>query len=136
MSEIVLSRKADEFVGRNRWIASLSSGETIFEDTRKNEPPAWKRLGDYCRENSLAITKLRIQFGHLEVDIPANALGYVAKKKFISSCGISQLLWGCGHIDEHGQTLLHYIAPDGTSFTRIEADPGEPYAIYDYREVA
>ena len=134
MSEIILSRKADEFVPKNRWIASLSNGETIFEDLRKNESPAWERLGNYCREKSLAITKLRVQLGALEVELPANQLGYIQKKKMIATGSWSKKQWAVGHVDELGKSLLHYIAPDRSSVSKIEGDPGEPWTIYDYRE--
>lgn len=133
MVEIVLSRKADEHVPKNRWIASLSNGETIFEDIRKNVRPAWERLGNYCRENGLAITKLRVQMGALEVDMPPNQVGYVQKKRMSATGSWTKKQWVVGHVDNNGKTLLHYIAPDRSSFSKIEDDPGEPWTIYDYR---
>lgn len=135
MSDIILSRKADEHVPKNRWIASLSNGETIFEDNRKDVPPAWQRLGDYCRENELAITKLRVQLGPLEVEMPANARAYIQKKKMIATWAWSKKQWGVGHVDGE-DALIHYIADDRSSVTKIEKDPGEPWTIYDYRPLA
>jgi hypothetical protein len=134
MIEIVLSRKADEFVPKNRWIASLSNGETIFEDARKGMTPAWERLGNYCRYNKLAITKLRVQLGPLEVEMPPNQIGYVQKKKMMATGAWSKKQWVVGHVSEQGTALLHYIATDRSSVTKIETDPGEPWVIYDYRD--
>ena len=133
MSEIILSRKVDEFVPDNRWIASLSNGETVFEDARKGESPTWERLGLYCKANRLAITKLRVKLGPLEVDLPAHQKGYVQKKKMMATGTWSKKQWVVGHVSPDNKTLLHYIATDRSSVSRIEDDPGEPWTIYDYR---
>lgn len=133
MEDIILSRKVNEFVPKSRWVASLSNGETIFEDCIKDIPPAWERLGNYCRNNNLAITKLRVQLGPLEVDMPKNQKGYVQKKKVMATGSWSRKQWVVGHISEDNNCLLHYIAEDRSSVTKIESDPGEPWAIYDYR---
>lgn len=133
MSDIILSRKVDQFVPKNRWIASLSNGETIFEDIRKGVSPAWDRLGQYVRKNKLAITKVRVQFPPREVELPVNRPGYVQKKKMRSTGAWTIKNWCVGHVGEDGRVLIHYISPDGSSQTEIEDDPGEPWTIYDCR---
>jgi len=59
----------DEFVleildREARWVATLSNGLVIFQDDGRycQKDPAWLRLGNYCRKNSVKITNLRIQF--------------------------------------------------------------------------
>ena len=134
MSKIILSRKVDEFVPINRWVVSLSNGETIFEDSRKHIPPTWERLSEYVKANKLAITKMRVQLGNLEVGIPANQKGYVQKKKMMSTGSWTKKQWIVGHVGENDDALLHYIATDRSSQSKIESDPGEPWTIYDCRE--
>lgn len=133
--EIFVSRKVDEFVPKSKWIVSLSNGETIFEDCRPSLPPAWKRLGEYLKENKLAITKMRVQFPPYGVNLPSNQKGYIQKKKLSSTGAWTKKEWVVGHVDENGSTLIHYIAEDRSSFSKYnEPDPGEPITIYDYRE--
>lgn len=62
-----------------RFLASLSDGRTIIEDTRPGQPHAWHRLKDYLKENNdLSITCLRLQGpGGAERVMPANQKGYV-----------------------------------------------------------
>lgn len=134
MSEIILSRQVDEFVPQSRWVVSLSNGETIFEDARKNVPPAWDRLSRYVKRHKLAITKMRVQLGHLEVGVPANKKGYVQKKKMMSTGSWTKKQWVVGHVGDNDDALLHYIAEDRSSTSKIEPDPGEPWTIYDCRE--
>jgi len=45
----------------SRWIASLSDGSTVFEDTTPNERSAWLRLIDYVRAQKLKVTNLRLE---------------------------------------------------------------------------
>jgi hypothetical protein len=49
------------YVSKDRWIASLSNGQTVFEDRTPGAPNAWKRLREYVCENNLQITQLRLQ---------------------------------------------------------------------------
>jgi hypothetical protein len=129
-TEPYLARNVDQHVKPIRWIASLSNGETIFEDQKSGEISAWERLRSYVIDNKLAITRLRIQLNHLEVTLPAKAEGYVQKKKFVSTGGWSQLQYCIGHI-ENGMCLLHYVSEDGSSVSEIV--PVQPsFAIYDH----
>ena len=130
---MILSRSVDEFVPKCRWVVSLSNGETIFEDARKDIPPTWERLSIYVKENKLAITKMRVQLGPLEVSIPPNQKGYVQKKKVMSTGSWSKKQWVVGHVATNGKALLHYIAEDRSSVSKIENDPGPPWTIYDCR---
>ena len=135
MDDIILSRRVDKFVPKNRWIVSLSNGETIFEDVRKDIPPTWERLGRYVKQNNLAITKMRIQFPPLEVDLPPNEAAYVQKKKVMSTGSWSKKQWVVGHVDKRtNKARISYVSPDGSSQVKIEDDPGEPWTIYDCRE--
>lgn len=129
MSEIVLSRQVNEYVPSVRWIASLSNGETIFEDHLPGHEAAWKRLGEYVRENKLAITKVRVQLNELEVDLPAHQNGYIQKKR-VACTGPSVSRSICiGHVDDGG-AVLHQLGEDRTSITNYIQDPGHPWTIY------
>jgi hypothetical protein len=55
----------------SRWIASLSDGSTVFEDTTPNMPSAWHRLKEYVKLHNLKITNLRLEaYGHLVMLVP------------------------------------------------------------------
>lgn len=131
--EIHLCRKVGEYVPDCRWVVSLSNGETIFEDRTPNLEPAWERLANYVKQNDLAITKMRVQLGPLEVSLPAHAFGYVQKKKVAATSSWSKEYYCIGHVEKNGKALIHYIASDRSSRSEIEDDPGPPWTIYDCR---
>ena len=129
MRDITLSRQVNEFVPKVRWIASLSNGETIFEDTLPHEVAAWKRLGEYVKQNNLAITKVRVQLNELHVDLPPHQDGYIQKKK-ISCAGANVSRSICiGHVKD-GKAVLHQLGEDRSSTTSYIDDPGPPWTIY------
>jgi len=127
--EIALSRSADKFVPKNRWIASLSNGETIFEDARRGAQPTWVRLKEYLEENGLSITQLRVQIGGLEVKLPKNQEGYIQKKK-IWSTGATSGACICVGYAQGGLAMIHELGADKSSRTKYCKDPGEPWTIY------
>lgn len=136
MSDIVLSRNVDQFVPKERWIASLSNGETIHEDLRPDEEPAWKRLGDYCREEGLSVTNLRAVIAGTIVKLPADMDGYIQKKQAWGlSSGVSGKRLGIGYVTQ-GHALIHLMDSMGDSLTirpghkYYKGDPGEPWTIY------
>jgi hypothetical protein len=91
--DYMLSRKVGPNVPRDRWVASLSNGETIYEDETKGERPSWERLSEYCVDNDLSITNLRLNIvikkaifrkkspGHLAVSSAASANVSAMQKK-------------------------------------------------------
>lgn len=131
--EVVLSKKVGKYVPEVRWVASLSNGETIFEDRMPDLKPAWSRLAEYVEYNDLSITNLRAQFGpgKGEIKLPAGAEGYIQKKKaWFSSAGSGDELLGIGYI-QGNLCLINYAGASGDSFTeRGVPDPGEPFSIY------
>lgn len=136
MGEIVLSRKVNEFVPKSRWIVSLSNGETIFEDYRVNEEPAWERLALYVEANSLSITGMRVQFeSGLEIKLPSGQEGYIQKKKAWCTGQTSGLLLCVGYT-QGNISMIHEASSGGDSVSKIGPDPGEPWTIYrkDIRE--
>ena len=133
MKEVYLARKVTAHVPDSRWVVSLSNGETIFEDRTPHLEPAWARLADYVKQNKLAITKMRVQLGPLEVSLPSHAFGYVQKKKVAATSAWSKEYYCVGHVERNGMSLIHYIASDRSSTSEIEPDPGAPWTIYDCR---
>jgi hypothetical protein len=85
-----------------RFLASLSNGKTVIEDTRSNEPHAWKRLKKFLKANpEISITGLRIQRNAKEIPMPANQKGYFYGKKHsaVFSSSIQQGFVGIGYYD-------------------------------------
>lgn len=133
---VYVTKKVDENVPPNRWIASLSNGETIFEDCKPDEPIAWERLASYVVENDLSITQLRVQFQNgSEVKLPAKQEGYLQKKKVWSTGSVGGACYCIGYVGG-GLSLIHELGPDMSSVTKYGDDPGEPWTIYrkDIRE--
>lgn len=49
----------------SRWLASLSNGQTVFEDVTPYIASAWRRLNEYVKVHNLKITNLRLEaYGH------------------------------------------------------------------------
>ena len=115
---------------RVRWIASLSNGETIFEDRISGLPPAWIRLAQYIKENKLSITNLRAQIGPDIITLPANQPAYIQKKK-IQSTGAWTRESICIGYAKDGLALIHQVGSDKSSYTLRCTDPGMPETIYN-----
>ncbi len=127
---IVVSKKVNEFVPRSRWIASLSNGETIYEDYRKDEDPAWERLAEYVEQEDVSITLLRVQFeSGKTIKLPAGQEGYIQKKKAWTTGGAGGVMLCIGHAQQ-GRCLIHEASNDGDSVSIYGADPGAPWTIY------
>ena len=130
MGEVVLSRKVNEFVPKTRWIVSLSNGETIFEDHRSDEAPAWERLARYVLANNLSITGMRVQFDSgLKINLPSGQEGYVQKKKAWCTGNAGGILMCIGHV-EGKVTRIYEASSSGDSVCKILSDPGPPWTIY------
>lgn len=127
--EIYVAKRVTEYVPKNRWIASLSNGETIFEDKTPGLDAAWNRLSQYVKLNKLAITNLRVQIGAYEVTLPKNQDGYIQKKRAMATNSWNATALCIGYI-QGDKCLIHYVTSDMSSDTCIENDPGPPFSIY------
>lgn len=133
---IYVAKSVNEFVPPNKWIASLSNGETIFEDCKPGEENAWLRLSKYLELNDLSITQLRLQFHNgSEIKMVSNAQGYVQKKKAWSVGFTGGSKYCIGYVDS-GLSLIHEVSPAMDSVSIYGTDPGPPFTIYrkDIRE--
>ncbi len=101
----------------NRWVASLSNGETIFEDKIEGKKPAWTRLKQYVKENNLQITQLRHQITRNKSHcgnsiVKKNADGYVQLKKVGFDGYTVYKSYGIGYI-ENGEAYIIWQREDG-----------------------
>lgn len=127
--EPYVTKKVDDNVPPNRWIASLSNGETIFEDCKPGEEIAWDRLRKYVHQNGLSITQLRVQFqNNSEVKLPANQEGYIQKKKAWSTGSTCGQAFCIGYASG-GLSLIHEVDNNFSSKTIYGLDPGWPWTI-------
>jgi len=94
--DIFLSKEFDSYINvyadnNPLWIATLSNGETIYQDDgRPNVKPssAWTRLKRYCETNDVHITNMKVRNrSHIE-DIGSDYDGYFFCK------GAGALLFG------------------------------------------
>ena len=108
---------SDEHVPLGHWIASLSNGETIYEDECPDECRCWVRLHDYCKENNLKITQMRWQYQHRTHVSKANADGYVLSRKMRSygTVSSSQDFCGIGYINGD-MVYITFVSVGGHSF--------------------
>lgn len=125
-----LAKKVDSTVPKDRWVASLSNGETIYENDVPGSEPAWTRLARYVEEKGLSITNLRLQLSNTEVKLPPGAQGYIQKK---IAWGFSENLNGvskCIGYVQDGLALIYEIDTRRGSRTVRGVDPGCPQTIY------
>lgn len=59
------------------WIASLSNGETVFQNDVEGEISSWQQLRTRCEEQNLYITMIRVQQGGTTLVGLPNADGYL-----------------------------------------------------------
>jgi hypothetical protein len=130
MDKYMLSRKVGPEVPKDRWVASLSNGETIYEDELKGEVPAWERLAMYCEDFDLSITGLRLQIVNTEVKLPSGREGYIQKKVAWTLSGVIGGVRKCIGYAEKGLALIYEIDTSNGSKTLRGKDPGEPWTIY------
>jgi len=127
---VVVTKKVNEFVPKSRWIASLSNGETIYEDHIEEVEPAWVRLSEYVEQEDVSITNLRVQFeSGRTINLPAGQDGYIQKKKAWLTGGSCGVMLCVGYI-QGNKSMIHEASNDGDSVSILGPDPGEPWAIY------
>jgi len=135
MQSIPLSKNVDEFVPKERWVVSLSNGETIYDDRRPGIIPAWERLGQYCLENDLSITKLRMRIKGVEIKLPSNQDGYFQKKVAWATMNASGQRLCIGYI-QGNHCLTYEVDSSGDSRTirpghpDYQGPPPFPWSIY------
>jgi len=130
MKDYMLARKVGPDVHKNRWVASLSNGETIFENVIKDETPAWTRLAKYCEDHDLSITALRLHIANTEVKVPSGREGYIQKKVAWTLSGVIGGERLCIGYAEKGLALIYECDTQMGSRTLRTVDPGEPFTIY------
>ena len=130
MDDYNLSRKVNHLVPKDRWVASLSNGETIYEDERKNEPPTWERLSSYCERHGLSITNLRLHIANTEVKLPSGQQGYIQKKVAWTVSGVIGGVRKCIGYVQNGRALIYEVDTERGSSTLRTVDPGAPFTIY------
>jgi hypothetical protein len=137
MQEYGLAKTVDSTVPKERWIASLSNGETVHENVIKNDRPAWERLTDYILDNNLSITCLRLIIAGTEVKLPSGAEGYLQKKIAWTNM-VQSGVKKCIGYTQAGLALIYEVSSDRDSITKRTVDPGAPFTIYrkDVRDVA
>jgi len=65
------------------WTCTLSDGTQVYEDDGRPDvdpPSAWERLGIYCKENDLHISKMILQNGTNVVTVGENLDGFYFRK--------------------------------------------------------
>lgn len=128
---VEVCRRVSNTVPKNRWIASLSNGETIFEDRSPGLPPAWERLAQYVKENDLSITRLRAEVCGLVMKLPSGQPAYIHKKKVWSTGAHCGAMLCVGYVDKRGNARIDELGSDRSSHTIYCDDPGPPWTIYN-----
>lgn len=102
----IIAKSVTTNVPNNRWMASLSNGETIFEDLIQDKRPAWDRLKIYLKENNLKITQLRHQITRNNphcgnATVKKNADGYIQLKKVAYTGSETRKSYGIGYLENN-----------------------------------
>jgi len=134
-------------VEQGRWIASLSDGQTIFEDKTPGERSAWVRLREHLEVHKLKITSLRLEaYGRRAITIPyrnedgekqVNGFWQSSRIGAFLNSNMPQLAWrGIGYI-RHRRIYITWIAADGSisqeerDLFQEEVDNGKKVRHYD-----
>lgn len=125
---------SDPFVPKDRWIATLSDGRTVFQDKTPHKPSAWRRLQRLIHGSELRITSLRLQASGQNINMPSpeEVDGYwqASRIRKIVAPGVTSenIDHGIGYVKD-GFTYITWIGADGsmTSETR-PYDPQEDLA--------
>jgi len=98
----------------SRFLASLSDGRTVIQDSPKGAKHAWSRLASWLKANpDISITGLRFQRSNgVIIDTPPNQKGYFLGNKQFAVWGGSQTnLFGLGYCDGDKINVVWYQQP-------------------------
>lgn len=84
---------------KSRWEATLSNGETIYQDDSDGFP-SWILLGRYIKENNLKIVNLSFGFRDNTVQLKPNADGYFFRNMATGSIAGTQLSFIIGILED------------------------------------
>lgn len=119
------------------WIASLSTGETVFEyQATRGELSAWQKLLQRCRTDNVRITQMRLQRGGITVTGIPNASGYFQAYEIkISNNTRQQVIYqGIGSVTgDH--VFITWINEQGDVFQDVRP-LGEVWVHTDQRKLA
>ena len=99
------------------WIVDLSDGTEAYQDDGRegaDPPSAWERLGNYCKETNLYITKMRFQNGtHVET-VGADADGFYFRMTAGGVLFSDTTFHGCvaGTLNNGKLVVSHWSIPD------------------------
>jgi len=89
----MVSFEVDDFIrdkDQTYWSALLSDGRWVYQDDDRPgevEKRAWVRLKQFCEENNLYVTKMRIRFRSHEESMPDGTDGYFCMNRVLSAYG-------------------------------------------------
>src|SRR5688572_11727604 len=118
------TKASDPYVPENKWIASLSNGETIFQDNTPGIESSWSRLKTYVQTNKLQLTNLRLQaYGrHIQL-IPFKAAdGSPQLDGYWFSNKISRLFGFSGFDAESKEIGIGYVISGRIMITWVRED--------------
>lgn len=89
----MVSFELDSFIidkDKTFWSALLSNGKWVYQDDDRpgeTEPRAWVRVKQYCEENDLYVTQMRIRFRSHEEIMPSSTEGYFCRNRVLGAFG-------------------------------------------------
>lgn len=99
---------------RIRFVASLSDGRTVIQDTRPDQRHAWARLAEWLKANpDISISGIRLQGKNgIDVKMPPNQSGYFFGQKQHAVWGGTQSQYiGIGYYDGQKINVTWYRKP-------------------------
>ena len=86
----MVSFELDDFIrdkDKTYWSALLSDGRWVYQDDDRPgeaEPRAWVRLQQFCNDNDLFVTQMKIRFRSHEETVPSSTEGYFCRNRVLS----------------------------------------------------
>ena len=89
----MVSFELDSFItdkDKTFWSALLSNGKWVYQDDDRPgeiEKRAWVRLMQYCEDNEVYVTQMRIRFRSHEETMPESTDGYFCRNRVLGAFG-------------------------------------------------
>ena len=126
MTDLAFSAN-DQYVPIDRWIATLSNGQTVYQNCIEGRKSAWTRLREYVEQNKLHITSLRLQaLGHTITLPPHDQVdGYWHSNR-------ARALLGGHTVQEEMWVGIGYIFNDQVHITWLKANGDIKHEVRTY----
>lgn len=113
--------------GNCHWIARLSDGREVYQH-HDDHTNTWIDLKEYCKENNLFVTSLKLLFRDHVEELPTGHDGYYFVHSLLSSfIGYEQFFYVIGYLHEGKIYCTKYVIPELVPLDSDVRDPEDAF---------